>query len=107
VRGLREVNEAMLWTLAILLSSLLLFPGCFKAISEIEADARGFAAAMGPDKVTGVSCVDRDSDRDGYVTCTVFRQGKEPLAIECTCIEGNHGCKMAVTKLRLSRAVTE
>lgn len=32
---------------------------------------------------TGVDCNDSDSDGDGYVSCTVFRGDKEPIAISC------------------------
>jgi hypothetical protein len=35
------------------------------------------------DNATNVTCNDSDSDGDGYVSCTVFRKGADPLAISC------------------------
>lgn len=67
--------------------------------ADTEDDARTFARNTG-DEITGVSCVDRDTDGDGYVSCTVFRRGKDPLAIECA--RGwtmNRGCKLAKWKV--------
>jgi hypothetical protein len=35
------------------------------------------------DGATSVECNDTDSDGDGYVSCTVFRKGDDPLPISC------------------------
>lgn len=51
----------------------------------------------------GVSCVERDSDGDGYVSCTIFRKGKDPIALECAYggfWSAGPGCKMAQPKMR-------
>lgn len=72
-----------------------------RSMAEIEADAKRFGSTMGPDQVLGTSCVDYDSDRDGYVSCTVFRQAKDPLAIECLIIAGRSGCKLSIAKSRV------
>lgn len=50
--------------------------------------------------VTGTDCVDRDTDGDGYVTCTVFRKDKDPLSILCAAKWSlNKGCKMALPRI--------
>lgn len=56
------------------------------ACSHADADkalkeAKDFAKNI--DNATGVTCNDSDSDGDGYVSCTVFRKGADPLAISC------------------------
>lgn len=48
-----------------------------KANREAKEFARNIAGA------SGVSCNDTDSDHDGYVSCTVFRGEKDPIAISC------------------------
>lgn len=32
---------------------------------------------------TGTLCAEVDTDGDGYVSCTVFRSGDEPMQIQC------------------------
>jgi prepilin-type N-terminal cleavage/methylation domain-containing protein len=42
-----------------------------------------------------ISCVDIDSDGDGYVSCTVREDGKSPIQIECAgAFTMNNGCRM-------------
>jgi len=71
--------------------------GCQGHKTEAEADARTFAASMGI-KVKGVNCVDRDTDGDGYVSCTVSEEvdGKTRMhAVECASgWTWNSGCRM-------------
>jgi hypothetical protein len=49
-----------------------------------------------------VACVDSDSDGDGYISCTVFRGDRDPVAIKCGsenyCVSNcAHGCHLVVT----------
>ncbi len=80
-------------------------PGCrtvkSQSMKQVESEAADFARRMSPDHVRGVACVNRDSDSDGYVSCTVFRDDAPPLAIECLYLEGESGCKIAVPKVRV------
>jgi hypothetical protein len=44
--------------------------------------------------VTKIECVARDTDGDGYVSCTLFRGNKDPLFIECAgSFTTNTGCR--------------
>jgi hypothetical protein len=47
-----------------------------------KAEARAFAADLGM-PVRGVSCVQADSDGDGYVSCTLVSTEGAPIAIDC------------------------
>lgn len=67
----------------ILLLVLFTVTGCLEDRSSLEAEARGFLHALGY-QVVGVSCTDRDSDGDGYASCTAtVRDSPEPIAVEC------------------------
>lgn len=61
------------------------------------------------DGAKSVVCADTDTDRDGYVTCTVFLVGDaEPMQIQCGsetyCINCARGCKYEpVMKLNRGR----
>lgn len=57
---------------------------------------------------SGVTCMDQDTDGDGYCSCTVFRSGlennaqaRDPVGISCGCGRNSEtmrmaeGCKMA------------
>ena len=57
--------------------------------------ARRFA--QGFEGVRGVECSPRDSDHDGYVTCTVFLENNDFRNIECT----TDGCKMKEDKQQI------
>ncbi len=63
-----------------------------------ESELREYVAKMYADKtVLGQDCVGRDTDGDGYVSCTARVKGKdgpeETLALECTSQVLNSGCK--------------
>ncbi len=65
---------------------------------QISSQARTFSRQMGYDAVS-VSCVSRDSDLDGYISCTSANPtpGAPPLAFECsTAIDG--GCRLTVDR---------
>ena len=74
--------------------------------SKAAAEAKAFSANF-PD-ATGVVCNDSDSDGDGYVSCTLFRGAKDPLAISCGaerwCIMNcATGCKLTPATVRATR----
>lgn len=63
-----------------------------------ESELREYLAKMYADKqVLGQDCVGRDTDGDGYVSCTARVKGKdgpeETLALECASTLLNSGCK--------------
>ncbi len=76
------------------------FKGCSGGGDKARDSAYDFAKQMGV-PFTGVTCVDMDSDGDGYVSCTVFRTGQDPYPIECAREwSRNKGCKTAMPKVR-------
>lgn len=65
-----------------------------------ESELREYLAKMYADKqVLGQDCVGRDTDGDGYVSCTArvrgrdAKAGEETLALECASEVMNSGCK--------------
>lgn len=64
--------------------------------STAEDEARKYAKSLGID-LKGVSCTERDSDGDGYVSCSISHNenGKtEIMPVECAVKWGmNSGCK--------------
>lgn len=69
-----------------------------KATPETLRYAQEFAGQLPDSDGAKASCMDRDSNGDGYVSCTVFRKAKDPLPIECGFEKSigwsNHGCRM-------------
>ena len=43
-----------------------------------------------------VSCMNLDTDMNGYHSCTIFREDKDPLGIECN----TEGCRVVVKPAR-------
>jgi prepilin-type N-terminal cleavage/methylation domain-containing protein len=70
---------------------------------SVEKEASAFAKNISPD--AKVTCVDIDSDGDGYVSCTVFPpEGKPPVAIECaSSYSPNNGCRIAQPVIKTRR----
>lgn len=74
---------------------------CSSSRDTAEEEARAYASKMGM-TIKGVSCMNRDTDGDGYVSCTlnvVEKDGKEnPIPIECAAkwSYNNDGCKEAI-----------
>ena len=53
---------------------------------------------------TGGETTGRDTDGDGYISCTVFRQNAEPLFIECaSTLSASSGCRAQQPKLWRTR----
>ncbi|MBI4449497.1 hypothetical protein HY634_00380 [Candidatus Uhrbacteria bacterium] len=66
-----------------------------------ESELRDYLGTMYADKtVLGQDCVGRDTDGDGYVSCTARVKGKdgpeETLALECAAGFMNSGCKARI-----------
>src|SRR5688572_29258786 len=59
-----------------------------------EEYAMEFAKKMG-EVITAVTCVNSDTDGDGYVSCTIFRKERDPFGVECAgAWTLNEGCKI-------------
>lgn len=72
--------------------------GCASSREEAEVEARQYAHDLGFE-VKGISCANRDTDGDGYVSCTlsVTKDGKETIQpIECAAryTYNNNGCRI-------------
>jgi prepilin-type N-terminal cleavage/methylation domain-containing protein len=74
-----------------------LLGGCSADWQKAEAEAKKFAENV-PGATGKVTCSKKDTDRDGYCGCTVFRKEQVPLAIDCGCekhcLNCAEGCKM-------------
>jgi hypothetical protein len=74
------------------------FVRCTSSGPTATTEAREFAKSMGMD-VSGVTCADRDTDGDGYVSCAIGVKmkggGIQLEAIECAAAWSlNEGCRM-------------
>lgn len=68
---------------SILLFVLVSLSACVETPGAQEAAATAFLKSLGYE-VVGVACTDRDSDNDGYVSCTGRVMGAvPPVAVEC------------------------
>jgi hypothetical protein len=70
--------------------------GCSDNGSTAEDEARKYAKSLGLE-IKGVSCTERDSDGDGYVSCSISHNENGSVAImpvECAIKwSANSGCK--------------
>lgn len=80
--------------LSIFLLSSLLF-GCLEDPVKLQNQAKDFTKSMGYD-FKGASCMNTDSDSDGYVSCAVNIGMQEPLQIECVSLYSiiRSGCRL-------------
>ena len=80
--------------LSIFLLSSLLF-GCLEDSAKLQNQAKEFTKSMGYD-FKGASCMNTDSDNDGYVSCAVNIGMQEPLQIECASLYSviRSGCRL-------------
>jgi hypothetical protein len=78
---------------ALFLPFLLI--GCLEDPVKLQNQAKDFATSMGYD-VKGLSCMNTDSDNDGYVSCAVNVGMQEPLQIECASVYSiiRSGCRL-------------
>ena len=68
---------------------------------QAEHDAKAFAQKMYGASDAKASCMDRDTDANGYVSCTVVYEGVNgqvnTIPVECAAnFSLNNGCKMAM-----------
>jgi hypothetical protein len=57
--------------------------GCYENVERLEDTAKTYVQRLGYTPV-GASCMNRDSDNDGYVSCTVtVKNMVAPMAVEC------------------------
>lgn len=81
----------------IVVSTLLIIVGIlFRHLyghdsAALEEEAKAFARKGGL-QIVGVSCMDIDSDHDGYVSCTLFFPQNQTKGIECA---AGRGCRLA------------
>ena len=73
-----------------------------------ESELTEYLAKMYADKtVLGQDCVGRDTDGDGYVSCTARVKGKdtpeETLALECASTLLNSGCKTRTGVIKMAQ----
>lgn len=70
-----------------------------KGNDNAENSARDWA--HGVQGSTGVKCTSYDTDGDGYVSCTIFRESGDPLFVECgSGLMLNEGCRAPKAVLR-------
>ena len=86
------------WVITLTFVSFLVgFPSCalikYFRDHDVAMDyARDWATRI--ENVKHVGCVKRDSNYDGYVSCTVYREGVDPLYIECAAaLTLEEGCR--------------
>lgn len=90
---------------SFIIAAIILSSSACQTADPVEAEqyANGFIKHI--EGATSVSCAKNDTDRDGYIACTVFRGKEEPLAIECGaekwCIANcATDCRMMTFKIR-------
>lgn len=80
----------------LLITAIVGASGCLSGPAQENA-AKSEAAKWARDLgigYTGISCADYDSDRDGYVSCTLALNGGETKQIECRgAYSWGHGCR--------------
>lgn len=87
--------------------AIALFAAC--GAGRAPEEARAWAARNYPGERFNIDCIDRDTDEDGYASCTLVHQPAEaggtrmpPMGLQCT--TGNagscnaHGCKLSAIR---------
>lgn len=101
-RGMTLVELMILIAVIGVVAALVVgvvFRGCVTGQSDkLTSTAQAFGASMGL-KVQHANCVDRDSDGDGYVSCTLSVADKDGstrlMPVECaTSYSFNTGCRL-------------
>jgi len=81
------------------------FHGCSPSRSTAEEEARAYARSMSIE-IFGVECMNRDTDGDGYVSCSLSTKDKNGnqtvTPIECAArwSYNNDGCKVPMMRTR-------
>jgi hypothetical protein len=82
---------------------LLLVTACVTWVPQREhalRQAREFMNQGYPGQVRSLTCMNDDSDRDGYTSCTAFLNNNMTIALECAdltndgCAQRNDGCRL-------------
>ena len=86
----------------------LIAAGTFISCNPDWRGAEKYATEFSKDipNARGVSCVRKDTDNDGWCSCTIF--GKQLTAVECGCerfclFNCASGCKLSLPKIRNSK----
>lgn len=85
-KGFTLTEMAITMATIIIVSTVIVgfSEGCEADWKKAEESAVEFSKNVSG--ATGkVSCMKTDSDNDGYCRCTVFRENKDPLHVECGC----------------------
>lgn len=85
----------------------VLIPSCSGSKEVAEQEAVQFATTMLNMKEAKASCMNKDSDSNGYVSCTVagkINGNTQAMPIECaTKYSPNEGCRATMTGLLLNQ----
>lgn len=89
----------------LVLGSAFLIRSCSDSKEAAEEEARAYARSMNLN-AKGVSCMTRDTDGDGYVSCSISVLGKdgservEPVECASRWSWNNSGCKVPMTRVQ-------
>lgn len=99
--------ELMIVVMIIAIGLAVFIPGCSGSKEVAEQEAIQFASTILNMKEAKATCMNKDSDHNGYVSCTVFGKidGKtQAIPIECaTKYSLNEGCRATMTGLLLNQ----
>lgn len=107
-RGLTLIELMIVVGIVGIIAALLIFfvfRGCSSSRSTAEDEARAYAKSMGIE-IFGVSCMNRDTDGDGYVSCSLSTKDKNgtPTVTPIECASrwqmNNDGCKVPIMPMR-------
>ncbi|HNC57040.1 MAG TPA: hypothetical protein PLP33_16480 [Leptospiraceae bacterium] len=106
-RTSRSFIEIMVMT-AIGLIFLIIFAaiigrGCISSNSSATEAANRYVSTFHPDwSSPRVSCQSYDTDQNGYVSCTIGAQGRQPESIECPGIVSfNSECRITRAQIQV------
>ncbi len=89
----------VLVVIGVVLIAGVSFSQCAKGNGDAHRDALQWASQISD--ATQVTCTERDTDGDGYISCTVFRREMDPIFIECaTGVAWTSGCRAPKAVIR-------
>lgn len=97
---LKSILGYVIFFMGLIGVGVLLYPVIYGSPANAQqagSAAERFGAALYPGKRTTTICQQRDTDGNGYVSCTIVVEGQDrPIAIECAdrYSIGNNGCRM-------------
>lgn len=71
--------------------------------SHAEGEAQEFLRLGFPGQWRAVQCMNRDTDQNGYTSCTVFMNNNTTMAMECANVQAWDDCRPANNGCRLQR----